>query len=49
MEFEKLLTSRHSTVNFLGNEKMTEEDFEKIFNVTKLSPSAFNLQFTDYI
>lgn len=28
---------------------MAEEDFKKIFELTKLAPSASNLQFTDYL
>jgi putative NAD(P)H nitroreductase len=49
MNFEELVTSRHSADNFIKDEKMTEEDFEKIFKLTKLAPSAYNLQFTDYL
>lgn len=49
MNFEELVKSRHSAVNFIENEVMTEEDFKKIFELTKLAPSAFNLQFTDYL
>ncbi|MFJ8236295.1 nitroreductase family protein [Ureibacillus sp. NPDC094379] len=49
MNFDELVTSRHSAVNFIEDEKMTEEDFKKIFELTKLAPSASNLQFTDYL
>lgn len=49
MNFEELVKSRHSAVNFIENEKMTEEDFKKIFELTKLAPSAYNLQFTHYL
>ncbi|SOC15421.1 putative NAD(P)H nitroreductase [Ureibacillus xyleni] len=49
MNFEDLVISRHSAVNFIKEEKMTEEDFKKIFELTKLAPSAFNLQFTNYL
>lgn len=49
MSFEELVKSRHSAINFLENEKMTEEDFKKIFELTKLAPSAYNLQFTEYL
>lgn len=49
MSFENLVKSRHSAVNFKENEVMTEEDFRKIFELTKLAPSAYNLQFTDYL
>lgn len=49
MDFEQLAMTRHSAVNFVKEEKMTEEDFHKIFNVTKTAPSAYNLQFTNYL
>lgn len=49
MSFAELATSRHSAVNFIKDEKMTEEDFKKIFELTKLAPSAYNLQFTEYL
>lgn len=49
MNFEELIVSRHSAVNFVKEEKMTEEDFKQIFELTKLAPSAYNLQFTDYL
>lgn len=49
MTFADLVKSRHSAVNFIENEKMTEEDFKRIFELTKLAPSAYNLQFTHYL
>ncbi|MCH7322572.1 nitroreductase family protein [Solibacillus sp. MA9] len=49
MDFEHLATARHSAVNFEKDFKMTEADFEKIFNLTKTAPSAYNLQFTNYL
>lgn len=49
MNFDELIASRYSAVNFIENEKMTEEDFKQIFELTKLAPSAYNLQFTDYL
>ena len=49
MNFEELVKSRHSAMNFLENEQMTEEDFRKIFELTKTAPSAYNLQFTNYL
>lgn len=49
MNFVELVASRHSAVNFIKNEKMTEEDFKQIFELTKLAPSAYNLQFTEYL
>jgi len=49
MNFEELVKSRHSTVNFVKEEKMTEADFKKIFELTKLAPSSYNLQYTNYL
>lgn len=49
MNFEDLVKFRHSAVNFVKDEKMTEEDFKKIFDLTKLAPSAYNLQLTNYL
>ena len=49
MNFEDLVKSRHSAMNFIENEQMTEEDFKNIFELTKLAPSAYNLQFTNYL
>ncbi|NLY79372.1 MAG: nitroreductase family protein [Lysinibacillus sp.] len=49
MDFAELVKVRHSAVNFIKEEKITEEDFKKIFDLTKLAPSAYNLQFTDYL
>ena len=49
MDFEQLVNTRHSTVNFEKDFIMTESDFEKIFSLTKTAPSAYNLQFTDYL
>ena len=49
MDFEQLATARHSAMNFVKDFKMTEEDFHKIFNLTKSAPSAYNLQFTNYL
>lgn len=49
MNFEQLVQARHSAVNFVKGEKVTEEDFKKIFDLTKLAPSAYNLQFTNYL
>ena len=49
MTFEELVKSRHSAVNFIESEKMTDDDFKKIFELTKLAPSAYNLQFADYL
>ncbi|KAA5586447.1 nitroreductase family protein, partial [Pseudomonas aeruginosa] len=49
MDFEQLVTSRHSAVNFVEDFKMTEEDFKRIFELTKTAPSAYNLQYTNYL
>ena len=49
MDFEQLVQSRHSAVNFEKDFVMTEADFEKIFALTKTAPSAYNLQFTNYL
>lgn len=49
MNFEELVQARHSAINFVKEETMTEEDFKKIFDLTKLAPSAYNLQFTNYL
>ena len=49
MNFEDLVKSRHSAMNFIENEQMTEEDFKTIFDLTKTAPSAYNLQFTNYL
>lgn len=49
MNFEELVKSRHSAVNFIEEEQMTEEDFKNIFELTKTAPSAYNLQFTNYL
>ena len=44
-----LITERRSAANFLPNHPITEEELEKIFNVVKFAPSAFNLQHTNYV
>lgn len=49
MNFEELVQARHSVVNFIKEETMTEEHFKKIFDLTKLAPSAYNLQLTNYL
>ncbi|WP_421663467.1 nitroreductase family protein [Lysinibacillus telephonicus] len=49
MNFEDLVRLRHSAVNFIEDEQMTEDDFKNIFELTKLAPSAYNLQFTNYL
>ncbi|MBB4826448.1 putative NAD(P)H nitroreductase [Sporosarcina luteola] len=49
MSFENLVKDRHSAVNFIEDEEMTEEDFKHIFELTKTAPSAYNLQFAEYL
>ena len=49
MSFQELVTSRYSAVNFIEDDNMTEDDFKSIFDLTKMAPSAYNLQFTDYL
>ena len=47
--FDELLKARHSAVNFVKEAKMSEDDFKRIFELTKLAPSAYNLQMTNYL
>ena len=49
MNFQQLVTARHSTVNFIKDFVMTEDDFKNIFDLTKTAPSAYNLQYTNYL
>lgn len=49
MSFEQLVNSRHSVVNFEKDFVMTESDFKRIFELTKTAPSAYNLQYTNYL
>lgn len=49
MDFQQLTTNRHSAVNFVKDFIMTEDDFKQIFEVTKSAPSAYNLQYTNYL
>lgn len=49
MEFTKLIDKRRSANNFIIDVKMTEEDIRPILEDVKLTPSAFNLQHTEYI
>ena len=49
MDFHDLVKNRHSAVNFVKEQQMTEADFKQIFELTKLAPSAYNLQFTNYL
>lgn len=49
MNFEDLVTMRHSAINFIENIEISEEEFKKIFDLTKLAPSAYNLQMAHYL
>lgn len=49
MDFIKVIDKRRSANNFLEDVKMTEADLKPIFEDVKLTPSAFNLQHTEYI
>ena len=49
MSFDQIVSTRHSAMNFIAEEKMTAEDFKKIFELTKLAPSSYNLQLTEYL
>ncbi|MEK4229961.1 nitroreductase family protein [Solibacillus sp. FSL H8-0538] len=49
MEFTKLIDKRRSASNFLKEVKITEADLKPIFDDIKMTPSAFNLQHTEYI
>ena len=49
MEFRKLIDARRSANNFLPDVRITQEDLSPIFEDVKLTPSAFNLQHTEYV
>ena len=49
MEFTKLIDKRRSANNFIKEVKITEDDIRPILEDVKLTPSAFNLQHTEYI
>ena len=49
MEFDQLIKSRHSAVNFEEGFEMQEEDFKKIMELTKLAPSPYNLQHSKFL
>ncbi|WP_110928727.1 nitroreductase family protein [Bacillus massiliglaciei] len=48
-DFTQLIKERRSASNFLPGYKITQPELEEIFELTKLAPSAFNLQHTNYI
>ncbi|WP_042351444.1 nitroreductase family protein [Bacillus massiliigorillae] len=49
MNFEELARERRSAVKFIEGVQIPDEDLNKIFELTKLSPSCFNLQHTNYL
>lgn len=49
MEFTKLIDKRRSANNFIKEIKITQDDIRPILEDVKLTPSAFNLQHTEYI
>lgn len=49
MDFEALIKERRSAGNFIEGEKITKKDLDEIFELTKYTPSCFNLQHTKYI
>lgn len=48
-DFIQLVKERRSASNFLPDQTIKKEDLNEIFELVKLSPSAFNLQHTNYI
>lgn len=47
--FEELVRSRRSAMKFAPDIEITERELNEMFNLTKFSPSAFNLQHAQYI
>ncbi|WP_062353543.1 nitroreductase family protein [Bacillus kwashiorkori] len=47
--FLELVRDRRSASNFLPNNPISEEQLQEIFEIVKLSPSAYNLQHAHYI
>jgi putative NAD(P)H nitroreductase len=48
-DFIQLVKERRSASNFLPDQIITKEEFNEIFELVKLGPSAFNLQHTNYL
>ena len=48
-DFIQLVKERRSASNFLPDHMITKEEFNEIFELVKLGPSAFNLQHTNYL
>lgn len=49
MNFFELLKSRRSIHNYIKNKKIPKEDFEKIFNVVRCTPSWYNAQPWEFV
>lgn len=49
LNFEELATARRSAMKFIQGIEIHDEDFKKIFELTKLSPSCYNLQHAHYV
>nr|WP_211184703.1 nitroreductase family protein [Paenibacillus lemnae] len=49
MEFSEIVKKRRSANNFLADHPITQKELDEIFDLVKLSPSAFNLQHASYI
>lgn len=46
--FTELVQSRRSAMNFVEGVKIPQQELEEMFSLTRLAPSAFNLQHTHY-
>lgn len=49
VNFKELAIARRSAMKFIQGIEISDEDFKKIFELTKLSPSCYNLQHTHYV
>jgi putative NAD(P)H nitroreductase len=49
MDFDTLVKERRSANNFIENVKISKEELDEIFELTRFAPSCFNLQHTKYI
>lgn len=47
--FVQLVKERRSASNFLEGIEITQKDFDEIFELVKTTPSAYNLQHTNYM
>ncbi|QED49408.1 nitroreductase family protein [Cytobacillus dafuensis] len=48
-EFKALIKERRSASNFLPDHPISKEELNKIFEMVKFAPSAFNLQHANYL